>query len=207
MFEKSQEFYRHFNNLVTDYARDEALEAYSDAKDWTKFLKVNLENIIEAYLKEDYQTSNEYLRIDLIGWSSPKWEKDKTWPVNRGYKRAAESDVNLYEYCWDLDIAIEYENDPHDWMDEVIKLCHIKAGLKIVIGYARYDDRGSDKIKLHRTAELIGQLTYGGVSDNEELLIILGNSGIDNAESVERDIDFRPYVFSAGEFIDLPIAK
>lgn len=38
-------------------------------------------------------------------------------------------------YDWDLRVAFEHENDPRTWHDELCKLCHIVAGLRVLAGY------------------------------------------------------------------------
>ena len=143
----------------------------------------------------------EYFRIDLCGWSGQevheageeKWE-NLCSHYNEQY--------NFNEHYWNLEIAVEFENMPRSWGDEVIKLCHVVCGLKVVIGYARHDDRKNDTEKLEIMAKHMKKLVYvkqpGG-----QFLVILGNSGKGNNyeyKDFDKDIEFVPFLWNGESF-------
>jgi hypothetical protein len=63
------------------------------------------------------ETSKEYYRIDLTGWRQLREKIKADIPGGGSY--------DFQPYLWDLEVAIEHENNDKLWMDEVIKLSHI----------------------------------------------------------------------------------
>jgi hypothetical protein len=63
----------------------------------------------------------EYYRLDMTWFSYP----ESTYPHT----------------LWNLEVAIEHENDSGKWYDEWVKLSHITCGLKVLISY-HYHGRG-----------------------------------------------------------------
>ena len=88
---------------------------YDNDRKWTFFIKNIIEEIIEQLPYPRKDLSPEYLRID--------------YTICPG-----ESNTQ-----WDLDIAIEHENNPNSWEDELTKLLHINCGLRVLIAY--YDNK------------------------------------------------------------------
>jgi len=188
-------FYKIFIEALKDNEA-ETRKCYKNNVDWTNHMK----RTIEMILRPKYETNDEYFRIDKIGWTA---SSHPDWGSTSSFKQAAPGLVN--ERCWDLDVAVEYENDPADWTDEVIKLCHIKCGLKVVIGYANYNDRESkdgksDDDKLRLVAKCMRMLEYGQLGAEEEFLIILGNCGKKSYDNIDEDIRFIPYEYKNGSF-------
>lgn len=90
-------------------------ESYDNDRKWTFFIKNTIEGIIINLGYAMADLSPEYLRIDYTicpGESTTQW---------------------------DLDIAIEHENNPNSWEDELTKLLHINCGLRVLIAY--YDNK------------------------------------------------------------------
>lgn len=108
--------------------------------------------------------------------------------------------TNLNLYRWDLEIAVEHENNDADWINELVKLLHIRCPLKVVISYNRYDQRDkgeqSDSNKLECAARCMKDIKCFKDSVDaakEEYLIILGNcGGKENYDS----FDYRGYLYN-----------
>lgn len=128
---------------------------------------------------------NEYYRIDAIGW---KEHGDDA-------KQEA-ADVELNWHQWDLEIAVEHENNHLDWTDELTKLVHIRCPLKVIIGYNYWDcrDEFEDK-KLAYAAKWMKQIKAFDPAAKEEYLIILGNTYAKNGKRKSEDFDYRGYVY------------
>lgn len=131
--------------------------------------------------------SYEYYRIDVTGWESKS---------NSIIQMAAPYDLN--PHLWNLKVAVEHENDPKDWNDEVLKLLHINCPLRVVIGYNYCDKRDgdendyhSDKGKLAFVAECVAKTEVIN-SFNGELLVILGNCKHQNIDYT--CFDYRGYL-------------
>ena len=75
-------------------------------------------NIFEEKVENAGLTAqHEYFRIDTVGW-------------NGRYKCLDEKEskqIGLNRHHWDLKIAVEHENNKADWLDELIKLIHIRC--------------------------------------------------------------------------------
>ena len=181
----------------------ETINKYKDLTRWTEYLADKIEEILRGL---NLKTNREYFRIDIIGWSGNKeWDdnSEKGYKQNIGHEKCTKnSDVKLNEYNWNLEVAVEYENNPEDWMDEVIKLCHVKCGLKVVIGYSAYDSAFEEDgtfddahHKMHLVLKNIYELEYAGIGENEQMLIILGDVGKDEYKDLE-SLHFRAYLLS-----------
>ncbi|HWO90061.1 MAG TPA: hypothetical protein VNL98_13020 [Gemmatimonadales bacterium] len=59
----------------------------------------------------------EYFRIDATFFSYQRYPK------------------GLTNFLWNLELAVEHENNAGEWRYEWVKLMHIGAGLRVVIGY------------------------------------------------------------------------
>lgn len=134
---------------------------------------------------EVWKVQNEYFRIDVVGWQS------------KGASVAKEAKKHgLNPHLWNLKIAVEHENSPGDWTDEVIKLIHVKCPLKVVIGYnycdRRDDNDESDIEKLKCVAGWMQQVDAFKMSEEEEYLVILGNA---KGKELYTEFDYRGYVY------------
>ena len=110
-------------------------------KAYTKLVnKRIIHEIIENAVDEEgtqLVPQHEYFRIDNIGY------KHKYYKITEEER----DDVGLWRHLWDLKIAVEHENSKKDWMDEVVKLIHIRCPLKIVIAYNNCDMREDGDIQ------------------------------------------------------------
>lgn len=177
-----------------------SLEAYKGKlEDFTKLIT----EIINSIIARTCSPQNEYYRIDAVGWTS--YSEDKK------IKDEAER-VGLNSHIWDLDIAVEHENNVRDWTDELIKLIHVRSPLKVIIAYNYYDIRfdannpESDASKLTYAAKWMKKIRAFNRDDGEEYLIILGNAaGKKDHHSSYNSFDYRGYLYSyeSGEFVEI----
>ena len=100
---------------------------YGDAAKFTSAVTQTINQIIKS---ANLIPENEYYRIDIIGW---KYQNNDAKP------EAKSAELNWHQ--WDLEIAVEHENNPVDWTDELTKLIHIRCTLKVIIGYNYWDCR------------------------------------------------------------------
>ena len=166
-------------------------------------------DVDEALLKEkkclrEYSklvAQHEYFRIDSIGYQHKFWMIDSDDSKNYGLNR----------HFWDLKIAVEHENSKKDWMDEVIKLIHVRCPLKVVIAYNYCDHRDyikndnlCDLNKLNYIAKWMVKVNAFDKNAREEYLVIIGN-GAGLEQKSYSEFDYRGYIFdyATDEFIQL----
>ncbi len=58
--------------------------------------------------------------------------------ITNAVKKDEETGINIHN--WKLLAAVEHENDYKDWTYELVKLLFVNAPLRVVIGYAEYDE-------------------------------------------------------------------
>ena len=183
------DFFHEFKQAMKEtniYKEETYLSLYKLEKnkkgDFTDF--INKELIPDILRAHGLSVSHEYFRIDATGWVT-NHEKIET-------KANA---VGLKPHLWDLVIAVEHENDPKDWNDEVIKLAHIICPTKVVIGYNDCVKRDEgDFSKLSFVAECLNELQASGSSSKSEFLIILGNCK-GSSKNDYNTFDYRGYVY------------
>ena len=116
----AQDFWEKFQEIFKEDKEGKAIKYWLSSKAYTQFILEAIESFLEG---QSFETSREYYRIDLIAWTQLK---------HRGYLL---KDRDFENYLWDLEVAVEHENNDKSWMDEVVKLMHINCPLRIVIGY------------------------------------------------------------------------
>ena len=183
MYEKSKEFFNNFNALFEEGSktREIAIQTYQYNKPFTDFIISQINCIIE---KQGLKSQNEYFRIDSMGYKSRWQELDE----KKGFN----------PHLWDLEIAVEHENDSKDWLDEVIKLAHVCCPLRVVIGYVPCEKREKDMELLNYASHALKQLNCIDNILNGEFLIILGNC--DTKKKVEKYFNYKAYVLDTKEF-------
>lgn len=182
-YDKSKTFFNAFNNLfaVNSETRKQAIDAYPHNTAFTDFIIDEINNIIKA---QGMISQNEYYRIDSMGYMRRYTELEKRDRFN--------------PHLWDLEIAVEHENDPKDWLDEVIKLAHICCPLRVVIGYMPADKRSEDQALLDYAADALKRLHCADNVTKGEFMIILGNSN--TRGNVEKYFHYQAYVLNANTF-------
>ena len=183
MYEKSKQFFNSFNSIfdVDSPTREEAITEYVHTKSFTEFIITQINGIIEA---QGLHPQNEYFRIDSMGYKSRWRELSKNKGIN--------------PHLWDLEIAVEHENDSKDWLDEVIKLAHICCPLRVVIGYVPCNKRDNDIKLLSFAADALKKLNCVENVFNGEFLIILGNCNTN--KKVENYFNYKAYVLDTKNF-------
>lgn len=178
-------FFKSFMKKIEDN-KSEAIETYPYNKEFTKFIISKINEIL-GNSEDDRLVQNEYYRIDVIKW--------------RECKNEITHDCHLRNHLWDLQVAVEHENDSRDWMDEVTKLAHIFCDLRVIIGYLPYKKRenGEDDRCLDYIANSLQKLAcYGNVKrENSEFLIIIGNSETGGAK--KRFFGYKGYLFDTAD--------
>jgi hypothetical protein len=142
----------------------------------------------------EYVLHREYFKIDLVGWRQKKdtdyyFENENN--SNRGYK--------LKKFAWDLDFALEHENNPNDWTDEVIKLAHIYCNLRVVIGYFSFenDKNANHSMQMKCLSEVSSTLSALDCAENIKpysFLLILGDKKIRHRKDLE-SLKYVAYVY------------
>lgn len=173
------------NQLIENVTWENYKDHYFDSPKFTSHITEDLCGIIK---KAGLTPSLEYFRIDVTGW------RDST---KKSIFQARCKEIKMKPYLWDLKIAVEHENNGELWLDELIKLMHIRCPLKVIISYANHETRDDaehgDTAKLSIAADMIRETeAYCNAENNqEEILIILGNGG----EGC-KDIGYRGYLYN-----------
>ncbi|GHU81408.1 hypothetical protein AGMMS50284_1080 [Clostridia bacterium] len=178
----AENFYKELVFVINkEENKREGVRAYQNNSAFTTFITLIIKKVLESDCKE-IETSLEYYRIDITSW------------IQRRNEINSQAPHKFHSYLWDLQAAVEHENDSNDWMDEVIKLAHINCPLRVVIGYLPVGEDHQEYIDYVSNA--INMLQCPQDSANEFLLLI-GNS----KTKVENDyFNYRPYLFKNNNF-------
>ena len=187
------DFFAHFKAKM---APEEMMPLYR--KGGSKFTEAIIKIIEEIINDKDvfgYDYGREYYRIDVSGW------------VDRKVKITEDiSHPDLEKHLWDLMIAVEHENDPNDWTDELIKLAHVRCPIKVIIGYSPCDQREEDEQrKLMCAAAWLKKLKVYDTLKEDELLLILGNSAPKCKGLNYESFDYRGYLYNWEQEEFLPV--
>ena len=96
---------------------------FGDGK-WTEISEDIAKKVIDnLYSDQDifpkWKSQKEYFKIDIIGYLT-------NWDNPHNIEK---------QHDWELKLAYEHENNRDKWHDELCKLCHIVADLKVLISY------------------------------------------------------------------------
>ncbi len=131
-----ERFWQLYADKLNERSKDaETYKAYQDSTKWTELIMKVAEGVIRDMLgdlPDDGQpkVDSTLFNIDLNGYTT-KWFE----PRQKGEKR---------QHDWKLKIAYEHENTD-TWHDELCKLCHIVADLRVISSY--YDFGKKKKIE------------------------------------------------------------
>ena len=179
----AQSFLESFQEIFKEYP-EEADAAYCNNKEFTRFIIKKINRLLKKFY--GFNTQKEYFRIDAIGWTA----KADTIIDTPG--------VSLKHHLWDLEVAVEHENDKKDWMDEVVKLAHLACPLRVVIGYIPWYRRESDEMYLDHVSKWLQDLQCRDNMQRGEFLIILGNC--DTEREKDRFYNYKGYIFNSEYF-------
>jgi hypothetical protein len=120
---------------------------------WTPFIKNVLTEVgYSLGFHEKHAISYEFYRLD-VGYFSKG-----TFPDN-GKSRDWDA--------WNLEVAIEHENNSESWHEEWIKLVHFNCGLKVLVTYTDYIPNAEPiETKLQRVKQIYDQAKYRQRPDN-----------------------------------------
>ncbi len=183
MFEQSKWFFDEFSKIFEANSEflQQANQSYQHNTEFTNFIIERINQIIKS---RGWVAQNEYFRIDCMGYKSRYKELEKT--------------SGLTPHLWDMEIAVEHENDDKDWLDEVIKLAHVCCPLRVVIGYVPEDKRSDDQNLLDYAANALKRLKCVDNVTRGEFMIILGNSNTKG--KVENYFNYQAYILNAETF-------
>lgn len=171
-----------FYDALLEKSRKTNIEMYSDTTNWTKTMKEWITEIIKI-LNPDSETSFEYYRIDVIGWTQLKNTSKYDYLKNK-------CDIaGMNFHLWNLEFAIEHENEHEKWIDEVCKLAYIKCPLRIIISYGT--ENAEDKIQI--TKMILKELNAFD-NNQQEFAIILGNRVDKFKENDHNPCGYRLYI-------------
>lgn len=187
----AQDFWGNFQKIFKNDSPliNEAKTKWQSNKKYTEFILCKIGN----FLKEDNTVfiSKEYYRIDLTSWRQLKGNQYKLFE-NKDFE-----DKEFENYLWDLEVAVEHENNDKSWMDEVVKLLHINCPLRVVIGYLPFDkndkqqyylDEITKQIKVTKAVDNLCSLKIG------EFMIIIGDSKCGDDKT--KFCHYQAYVFN-----------
>ena len=183
-------FFAQFQSRVTENAVYEDGRSYlkiyqTDEPTFTQLInKIVIHDIIQS---SGLTPQHEYFRIDTVGWNGRYQTLDE---------RTAKK-IGLNRHLWDLMVAVEHENDKADWLDELIKLIHIRCPLKVVISYNYCDCREQlEWDKLNYAAACMQKIEAFRFCEGEEYLVILGNAAPkDKTQKSYGTFDYRAYLY------------
>lgn len=121
-----------------------AFEDYHQDSSWTPIIM----QIVKDVLKSDLSLgiSKEYMRIDAIG-----------------YKKLSRNN-------WRLKIAYEHENSD-DWDDELCKLSHVVANLRVISSYYDFTSKTSLADVLSKRLGILGKPVVSRVPNSTWLFV------------------------------------
>jgi len=141
---KPDVFWKVYSEALNNAGRQQGtLNSYKDDKVWTKHVTEVAKNVIESFYKNDqypfWRTQTEYLKVDIIGYLTD-------WDNPNNLKK---------QHDWQLKIAYEHENS-NNWHDELCKLCHVVADLRVISSYHNFRDDESILKLLQEMVERLG---------------------------------------------------
>lgn len=175
----AKKFWERFKESI--YQNSELVSLWDYTKDFTNSIIDKLENSVIA--DKNVKTEREYFRIDLVGYI----KKESTKTLHR----------NLQKYSWDLEVAVEHENDYRLWVDEVVKLAHIVCPLRVVIGYLpKNSEKYPHEVVLKKVVENLKEINaWESSSKTGDFMIIIGDCKVGSKS--ERCV-YTPYLYNYG---------
>ena len=178
----AENFWNNFQKKINEQIKD-VQKKWNNQSEFTELILKEISNKVLEKAKYEKKHQYEYLKIDLIGWN--------TLDNDLGTRPE-----NFNRHFWAFDVAIEHENNPMDWMDEVVKLSYINCPLRIVVGYAPKEDRERYLTYVGNALGILNE-TYQCIREGQDFMLILGDSGLDGKEvSIE---NYTPYMYDRGE--------
>ena len=134
------EFQKNIDNEIDKNAN--FMDIYKGRDKYTRKMNNKKYGIISKTIKaidSNMEIQKEYFRVDVTAWKSMFDRKHNPNDIARWMNEFSKRNMN--PHLWNLYFAVEHENDSEDWMDEVLKLVHLRCPLKVVIGYVPWDKR------------------------------------------------------------------
>lgn len=193
-----------FTKLIQRLKNVEKLgEIYWWGKRWTQCIKGLTEELLSV------NTSREYYRVDSLEYCN----------TNANIKNLSENKITfdnfdgvyLNFHNWKNKTLVEYENKRHDWTDELVKLSHLRAELKVIIAYSEWCD-SPDKYKrlIEQKLEVAIELLKGCQEESlkDNWLIVFGPCKVGKNFANEDIIkNFVGYKIEKGKFKEIIISN
>lgn len=181
---KPQEFWDSFAEELRDaiLASGRWPEIYMRGSEWTPFITSVCNRVGHALeFHDDSELCAEYMKIDY------------------GFFRNQEPDKHRAQWDWEVAIEIEgNERTPWDWLEELTRLTHLNAGLKVLITYVEFRNDGCNEA-LKRARSIYGGRRYR--QSDDRWLFIFGPS---SSEIHLPGADFRGFAWDGqGDFLPL----
>ena len=193
---KSELFYKALLDEINIFAADNGQNisrGYKKNESWTKYITSGkkgesaIEKALISTYKSVFQESNhtyyeprldrEYYRIDNI------------LSITNTIKKDEATGINIHN--WKLLAAVEHENDYKDWTDELVKLLFVNAPLRVVIGYAEYDESIYYSKAIYVANKIAEIQNFGSyISINDEFILIFGPNGKSLGSNIQNLVDY-----------------
>jgi len=132
-------------------------EDYQDRTKWTR----RVMDIAQEVLVEEgclrLKASREYFNIDLIGYTT-KWSEEK------------QKNREKQQHDWELKVAYEHENSDK-WDDELCKLCHVVADLRVISSYYGFSKEEQIEDLLQQRVKKLGMWRIHRVPNSQWLFV------------------------------------
>ncbi|MEG9430398.1 MAG: hypothetical protein VZQ61_05710 [Christensenellaceae bacterium] len=177
----AQEFWNDFKEIFKDdNKKSTAIEKWQSYSDYTEFILEELESVLSA---NNLDTSREYYRIDLIGYTNKRNNQPLLMPEYR-----------FKNYKWDLEVAIEHENSSYSWLDELVKLLHISCPLRVMMGYIPLKWKDNHNDYFDKIYNSIKDLNAFNSVNKENFLVIIGDSECGGDKN--KFCNYQAYIFN-----------
>ena len=137
-------------------------EDYQDKTKWTETIMEVAKGVIYDMLRDlpndgQPEVDQESFRIDLVGYTTK-------WPEEMKKKKEER------QHDWGLKVAYEHENSD-EWDDELCKLCHVVADLRVISSY--YDFSKEEQIEdlLQQRVKKLGMWRIHRVPNSQWLFV------------------------------------
>ncbi len=177
------------NKEITEQIKSgyiEMVPTYMNSKEWTEKFGDTLIKILNKNIGSDIYKSGELYDAGKLYLQEALRKND--FSVWESKHEKISDNIACWKYLW----LIEHENEGKKWLEELQKVCSIKAPCKLIISYGR-NDKNKKGVGLLKEAEEI--IEYIGHNENEELVVMFGtdNDGLSVLEEIESIYDIYHY--------------
>lgn len=126
-------FWESYVEMLNDSEPKLTINDYQNNSGWTKQIITRVRKMIHSKMETKIETQKEYFRIDVIGYTT-RWPDE----IRISQEREKNDGIKMRPlHNWKLRVAYEHENSS-DWSDELCKLCHVAADLRVISSYCDF---------------------------------------------------------------------